>query len=344
MSRTEQNEKNRDGQDGQLQGAGMPRVGVDTGGTFTDFVWLDNQGRIHVRKEVSTPADPSEAILGGFKHLELPAETAIVHGSTVATNALLERRGARTALVATVGFADVLAIGRQDRPDLYALVPRKPEPLVPGKWRFEVNERVTAEGQILQALEADDLTDVVDQLLAEQIESVAVCLLFSFLRPEHERQIRTAIEARQAERGSGTRPLHVSLSSDILPEFREYERTSTTAINAYVAPLMSGYLTRLESEVAPRSLAVMQSNGGIIGAARAGREAARTVLSGPAGGVVGAMYVAKAAGIDDITGRPRTKTPAEPQPPMQTWYWAGLMPATFWAAKFIWIRPPRVRS
>ncbi len=282
------------------QGAGLSKVGVDTGGTFTDFVWLDRQGRLHVRKEISTPADPSEAILFGFEQLELSSETAIVHGSTVATNALLERRGARTALVATAGFGDVLAIGRQDRPDLYALVPRKPDPLVPGKWRFEVHERVTAEGQILQALEADNLKDVVDQLLAEQIDSVAICLLFSFLRPEHERQIRAAIEARQAERKSGTRPIHVSLSSDILPEYREYERTSTTVINAYVAPLMSNYLKRLESEVAPRSLAVMQSNGGIIGASRAGSEAARTVLSGPAGGVVGAMYVARAAGIDDI--------------------------------------------
>jgi N-methylhydantoinase A len=276
------------------------KVGVDTGGTFTDFVWLDGRGRLHLRKQIGTPADPSEAIVRGFEGLELPAETAIVHGSTVATNALLERRGARTALVATAGFGDVLAIGRQDRPDLYALVPRKPEPLAPANWRFEVKERVTAEGKIDQALEADDLNRVVDKLLDEQVESVAVCLLFSFLRPEHERQIRAAIEARQTERDSGGRSVLVSLSSDILPEFREYERTSTTVINAYVAPLMSSYLARLEKKVAPRPLAVMQSNGGIIGAARAGREAARTVLSGPAGGVVGARYVAGMAGIDEI--------------------------------------------
>ncbi|UCG23554.1 MAG: hydantoinase/oxoprolinase family protein [Chloroflexota bacterium] len=274
-----------------------PKVGVDTGGTFTDFVWVDGDGRLQVHKELSTPVDPSRSILSGIDKLVIPLAASIVHGSTVATNALLERRGARTALIATAGFADVLAIGRQDRPDLYALVPRKPDPLVPRQWRFEVDERVTAEGQILRALDETDLARVVRELLADEIESVAVCLLFSFLRPEHERQIRAAIKAALP---AAEQPIHVSLSSEILPEYREYERTATTVINAYVAPLMNRYLKRLEREVAPRSLVVMQSNGGIIGPVRASSEAARTVLSGPAGGVVGAMYVAERAGFKNI--------------------------------------------
>jgi N-methylhydantoinase A len=280
--------------------AAPPKVGVDTGGTFTDFAWLDGDGRIQVHKELSTADDPAAAIMGGVGKLEIPPAASIVHGSTVATNALLERRGARTALIATAGFGDVLAIGRQDRPDLYALVPRKPDPLVPRERRYEVDERVTAEGQILRPLDESGLAKIIDELLAGEVESVAVCLLFSFLRPEHERRIRSAIESAVRASLQGERPMHVSLSSDILPEYREYERTATTVINAYVAPLMSRYLTRLEREVAPRSLVVMQSNGGIIGPERAGSEAARTVLSGPAGGVVGAMYVAERAGFGDI--------------------------------------------
>jgi N-methylhydantoinase A len=277
-----------------------PKVGVDTGGTFTDFVWLDGVGRLQVLKELSTPIDPARAILRGIEKLKIPSTASIVHGSTVATNALLERRGARTALIATAGFADVLAIGRQDRPDLYALVPRKPDPLVPREWRFEVDERVTAEGQILRPLDKVGLAQVVDELLTDEVESVAVCLLFSFLRPEHERQIHSVIRSAMRASPAGEQTIHVSLSSDILPEYREYERTATTVINAYVAPLMSRYLTRLERDLAPRSVVVMQSNGGIIGPERASSEAARTVLSGPAGGVVGAMYVAERAGFEDI--------------------------------------------
>ena len=183
-----------------------PKVGIDTGGTFTDFVRLDGSGRIQVRKELSTPHDPSGAILLGLERMEVDREAAIVHGSTVATNALLERRGARTALVTTAGFGDVLAIGRQDRSELYALVPRNPEPLVPSTWRFEVKERVAADGAVIEPLEAKSLMQVVEKVAAEQVESVAVCLLFSFLHPEHERQIRAAILARLQDR----RPIHIS--------------------------------------------------------------------------------------------------------------------------------------
>ena len=272
------------------------KLGVDTGGTFTDFVWLDSHGRLRIHKQLSTPSDPSQAIVEGIRESALPPDSAVVHGSTVATNALLERRGARTALITTAGFGDVLAIGRQNRPDLYALVPQKPEPLVPSKWRFEIAERVTSGGVVQAPLDQGELDRLVDRLLAEGVESVAVCLLFSFLWPHHERRIREALIARIGDKHD----LHISLSSDILPQFREYERTSTTVINAYVAPLMARYLSRLETRLGHRRLAVMQSNGGIISARGAAEEAARTVLSGPAGGVVGARFVANLAGFDDL--------------------------------------------
>jgi N-methylhydantoinase A len=236
--------------------------------------------------------------------LQVSQEVGVVHGSTVATNALLERRGARTALITTVGFADVLVIGRQNRPDLYALVPQKPEPLVPRDWRFEVNERVTVQGEILVPLDLDDLKPIMARVKADQVESIAVCLLFSFLRPEHEQQIRDVLRDWKLEIASDSdfppAALHISLSSEILPEFREYERTAATVINAYVAPLMDRYLSRLADGLSPRRLTVMQSNGGVINAKKAGAQAARTVLSGPAGGVVGARFIAGHAGFDDI--------------------------------------------
>ena len=269
------------------------RTGIDTGGTFTDFVWWDGQ-TLHIHKELSTPADPAQAILSGIGELGVPASAGIVHGSTVATNAILERRGARTALITTAGFADVLAIGRQNRPDLYTLVPQKPAPLVPRRWRLTIAERITATGTILQPFDPASLEPLLRLLAAEQIESVAVCLLFSFLRPDHEQAVARAIAARLPHIAN------ISLSSDILPEYREYERTSATVINAYVAPLMSRYLRRLAAGVAPRPLTVMQSNGGVIQAETAGVQAARTVLSGPAGGVVGARFAAAQAGLPDI--------------------------------------------
>ncbi len=277
----------------------MVRLGVDTGGTFTDFVWLDDHGRVRIHKQLSTPEDPSAAILGGITRLGLPATADVIHGTTVATNALLERRGAATALITTAGFADVLAIGRQNRPDIYALVPQKPQPLVPRQWRFEVNERVTAAGDILQPLDPAELDLIFERITADGVESVAVCLLFSFLRPQHEQQIRQALEAWQTASG---RPgeLLISLSCDILPEYREFERTATTVINAYVAPLMARYLTRLAGGLGGRRLSVMQSNGGVISASTAAAQAARTALSGPAGGVVGARFVAGQAGFDQL--------------------------------------------
>lgn len=273
------------------------RIGIDTGGTFTDFVWFED-GELRVHKELSTADDPSTAILSGLERIAAAADSSLVHGSTVATNALLERRGARTALLTTAGFRDVLALGRQDRPSLYALVPRKEPALVPRNWRLEIDERISAQGEIIHALAPPELESIARVLHDERIESVAVCLLFSFLRPEHEQAVHDYL------RGYGDdewgRRLHISLSSAILPEFREYERTATTVINAYVAPIMSRYLKRLEEQVAPRPVVIMQSDGGIISAGVAGEQAARTVLSGPAGGVVGAFHVAQQCGIDQI--------------------------------------------
>jgi N-methylhydantoinase A len=269
-------------------------IGVDTGGTFTDFVWLDS-GMLHIHKQLSTPADPSRAVLSGLGRFAEGSSVPVVHGSTVATNALLERRGAKTALVTTAGFADVLAIGRQNRPELYALVPQPPSLLVPRAWRLEVVERVTAQGEVLVPLQEEGLAALAAILAEDEIESVAVCLLFSYLYPDHERRIRDFVLAARPPALE-----HISLSSEILPEYREYERTATTVINAYVAPRVGNYLRRLEAELAPRALHVMQSNGGVISAGRAAREAARTVLSGPAGGVVGAQYVASQAGYEEI--------------------------------------------
>ena len=262
-------------------------IGIDTGGTFTDFIRLDDDGRLRVHKQPATPDDPARAIVAGLAACGAPPDAPVVHGSTVATNALLERRGARTALITTAGFGDALEIGRQHRPDLYALVPQKPPPLVPREWRFEAAERVGATGEVVRPLDEAALAPALAQMAAEGIESVAVCLLFSFLYPAHEWRVGELVRAAL---GAG---VHVSLSVDILPEYREYERLATTVINAYVAPLMSRYLARLAKALAPRRLAIMQSNGGLIDAAAAGAQAARTALSGPAGGVVGALFVAK---------------------------------------------------
>ena len=277
------------------------RLGVDTGGTFTDFVWLGENGRVQIHKQLSTPHDPSESILSGMTVLQVPEAAEVVHGTTVATNAYLERRGARTALITTKGFRDVLAIGRQNRPDIYALVPQKPEPFVPKKWRFEVEERVTANGEVLTPLNLDSLQPILDELENEQIESIAICFLFSFLHPEHEKQVQELISNLVTEgHKSPISTLPISLSSEILPEYREYERTSTTVLNAYVAPIMAKYLRRLAEGVAPRKLSVMQSNGGVIRAETAALQAVRTALSGPAGGVVGAQHLARQIGIENI--------------------------------------------
>jgi N-methylhydantoinase A len=270
-------------------------LGVDVGGTFTDFVLLDDAGRIRIHKLLTSARDPSLAILQGIADLEIGAGATVVHGATVATNALLERRGARTALITTEGFRDLLEIGRQARSELYALQPTRPAPLVPASRRFELPERVDRQGIILVPLSLEATDAIAQQVLAEGIESVAVCFLFSFLNASHEHQVRGRIEAL----GGSSAPF-VSLSSDVLPEYREYERTSTTVINAYVAPLTSRYLSNLERGLAGRRLRIMQSNGGAISAEAARSLAARTALSGPAGGVVGSFELARLAGLNSV--------------------------------------------
>jgi len=278
-------------------------VGIDVGGTFTDFViWRDGQLIIH--KIPTTPGDQSRAILTGLHENGLLAgdgaaagQLEIVHGMTVATNALLERRGARTALLTTAGFGDVLAIGRQNRPHLYRLHQERPAPLVKEAHRLEIRERLDHTGAVLTPLDEGDLAALAGRIAAEAIESLAIVLLFSYRNPLHERRIAEAIHQALPD-------LPLSLSSEILPEYREFERTSTTVINAYVQPLVARYLARLEDALAqeaawpkgdPPPVRIMQSNGGVIGLHQAADQAARVVLSGPAGGVVGAFAVAEQA-------------------------------------------------
>src|SRR6266404_2610960 len=269
------------------------RVGVDTGGTFTDFVF-SHRTQLQVFKIPSTPSDPSLAIRDGLQRIgELTgtnlADLEVVHGTTVGTNALLQRRGARTALITTKGFEDVLAIGRQARPELYNLNAVRPPALVADALRFGVSERVSANGDVLEALDEKELSKLVELLKKQEIESIAICLLFSFIHPEHEQQIARAVSSLN---------IPVSVSHVILPEYREFERTSTVAINAYLQPLMGNYLKRLEVNT-PR-LRVMQSSGGSSSAGIAAAEPVRTILSGPAGGVVGALRTARVAGFEKI--------------------------------------------
>jgi N-methylhydantoinase A len=271
---------------------GMLVVGVDTGGTFTDVIWYGGEGTRFVTAKVpSTPDDPARAILAGLKRLKdmgLPVPGRVVHGSTVATNAILEKKGVATALVTTAGFRDVLAIGRQNRADLYDPFFRRPPGIVPDALRFEVAGRVLADGSRREALRPEAARDLAARVAASGAESVAVCLLFSFLDPSDEVLLGRELEARG---------LHVSLSHEVMREFREFERTSTTAVNAYVSPIMARYLTRLEQGLDPgAALCVMQSSGGVITARTAMRQSVRTILSGPAGGVAAAVALAKETG------------------------------------------------
>ncbi len=266
------------------------RVGIDVGGTFTDFVVFDEaEGRLSTFKVFSTPDDPARAVLEGLQQVP-KAVRQVVHGSTVATNALLERKGARTAFVTTAGFRDLLHIGRQNRTELYDLAARRPEPLVPRALCFEVPERIGPDGTVLQPLDETAIPPLIEALRAAHVESVAVCLLFSFAHPDHEQRLA------QALREAG---FVVAASSDILPAFREYERASTTTASAYVAPVLDRYLGRLEAALGA-SLRVMQSSGGLIHAREARAQAVRCVLSGPAGGLIGARFVAGLSGTHHL--------------------------------------------
>jgi len=280
------------------------KIGVDVGGTFTDVaLWDDATQRLAYLKLASVPHDPAEGILAGIRGIAARegvtpgALTFVAHGTTVATNALLEGKGARTALITTHGFRDLLEIARQKRPDLYDLQADKPPPLVPRDLRFEVRERLLADGRVLETLDDGDVADALDRLGAPDPEAVAVCFLYSFLDPAHERRVATLLRERRPR-------AYVSLSSDVSPEFREYERLSTTVLNAYLGPLISRYISRFDDEVrrlgVPRAPYINQSNGGIISVATAAQHPVRTLLSGPSAGVMGAAWAARQSGIDSL--------------------------------------------
>lgn len=272
------------------------RVAIDTGGTFTDCVYLAD-GQLQVLKVFSTPADPSLAVLEALARIGGRKALDVRHGTTVGTNAMLERRGARVSFVTTAGFEDTIAIGRQTRGKLYDWFAPVPVCLVPRALRFGVPERVSAEGEILRSPTDEELAALVELVRGSGAEAVAISLLFSFANPETEKRVEAALRSLE---------IPISTSHRILPEFREYERAATTVVNAYLAPRMQSYLLQLEERVTAQHAGgrvdVMQSSGGIIPARLAAQEPVRTVLSGPAGGVIGACEMARWAGFERIIG------------------------------------------
>lgn len=279
------------------------RIAIDTGGTFTDCVWVDPATRrLRMLKVFSTPGDPSQAIVEAIRQIVSQQKFVLLHGTTVGTNTLLERKGARTALVTTAGFEDAIEIGRQARPKLYDFFFERIEPLVPKNLRFGVGERTAANGEILEEPTADELHNLVNRAAEAKPESLAISLLFSFANAKNEDAVAESLSCLGV-------PL--SVSHQILPEFREYERTSTVVINAYLQPVMGQYLGNLADGLRPSSVGrqtsgslsqifVMQSSGGITALGAAAREPVRTVLSGPAGGVVGAAASARRSGFENI--------------------------------------------
>ena len=270
------------------------RVAIDTGGTFTDCVWIE-RGRIRLLKVFSTPADPAQAIAEAICQIANESPVTLLHGTTVGTNAILQRKGARVALVTTKGFEDAVEIGRQARPKLYDFFFDRVEPLVPADLRFGITERTDSEGNILERPEPQDLADLRQKVQQQHPDAFAVTLLFSFANPANEHAIEQALQPLN---------LPLSISHKILPEFREYERTSTVVVNAYLQPVMQRYLESLDQRLSQPSrrnrIFVMQSSGGITTLATAAREPVRTVLSGPAGGVVGASATARLSGFRQI--------------------------------------------
>ena len=267
-------------------------IGIDIGGTFTDFVVFDEAaGHVSTFKILSTPSSPAQAVLEGLKRIPRESLRTIIHGSTVATNALLERKGARTAFVTTKGFRDVLRLGRQNRRALYDWFSGGVEPLVSPDRCFEIPERIDYRGQVLLPLDTNEIPALAQLLRDWQVQSVAISFLFSFTNPAHEQEVARCF------RREG---LFVTASHELLPEFREYERASTTVVNAYVSPVLDRYLGELETALGASTFHIMQSNGGRIQAREARQQGVRSILSGPAGGVVGAAHVARLAGFDRL--------------------------------------------
>jgi N-methylhydantoinase A len=282
--------------DPRKNGSASPlRVAVDTGGTFTDCLWFEG-GRVRMHKVFSTPADPSRAILESLQQAPAAGGLILLHGTTVGTNSLLQRNGARVAFVTTAGFEDSIEIGRQSRPRLYDFFFDRIEPLVPAERRFGVPERTAADGKVLERPTPAQLRALRAAVARRQPQAIAISLLFCFANPENERAVAKALD------GLG---IPLSVSHLILPEFREYERASTVVVNAYLQPVMQRYLEKLESRVRSQvrgssGVFVMQSSGGITALGAAAREPVRTVLSGPAGGVVGASAMAARSGFHRI--------------------------------------------
>ncbi len=267
------------------------RIGVDTGGTFTDFVIYIN-GKIEIDKIPSTPKDPSLSILKGInKILRSNLSPMVIHGTTVATNSLLERKGGRVALITTEGFEDILFIGRQTRRELYSLRGERRVPLLPRHLCFGLEERTSASGKVERKVSLSCLRETLEKIKKLKPDAVAVSLINSYANSSNEKTVSRELKKEK---------LLISVSSEILPEYREYERTATTAVNAYLMPVISRYLTKLEKKLQKAELRIMQSNEGYIPPAKAKREPIRTAFSGPAGGVVGAFHLGKAAGFRNI--------------------------------------------
>jgi N-methylhydantoinase A len=279
----------------------MLRIGIDIGGTFTDFVVYNTNDRsINTFKLLSDNKNPANTVIHGLSELLGDQPTQIIHGSTVATNALLERKGAKTALITTCGFRDVLQIGRQNRPNLYDWNLAPPPVLVPSDLRFEVDERIDSNGNVITPFDIKQIEEISNNLNQNDIESVAVCLLFSFLYPRHEQIISASL------RNKG---YFVSASYEILPEYREYERTSTTVVNAFVSPILDRYLSTLQNSLPTSNLQIMQSNGGMINLSEARQNGASCILSGPAGGIIGAQHITQTimANEGEILSEPKVK-------------------------------------
>ncbi len=276
-------------------------LGIDTGGTFTDFVLFDDQSKsVRLHKVLSTPRAPETAIFQGLNDLNIDtAGLVLVHGSTVATNAILENKGVRTAYITNNGLADVLTIGRQAREQLYNLTPIKKPALIPAELCLEVNSRLNAQGQHLSQLDQQNLSLLIERLQVLKPQAVAINLLYSFFDDSEERKIEQAIINH-----FGDEAIFISRSSDVLPEYKEYERGMTTTLNAKVGPLMQGYLLRVERGLKNKrnncTLSIMQSSGGTVSVQQAGRYPVNLLLSGPAGGLKGAQTVAAASGFKQL--------------------------------------------
>ena len=265
-------------------------LGIDTGGTFTDFVYIDDKG-LHIHKVLSTPNAPEKAILQGIDELGVDDKSLlIVHGSTVATNAVLEKKGVRCCFVTNYGLADMLTIGRQARKELYNLNPKPEKPPVPQNLCLETGGRVSAQGELINTLTDEQIAELVSKIKLLAPEAVAINLLFSFLDDAAEKRLEEAMPDG----------IFVSRSSNVLAEYKEYERGMATWLNAYVGPLVIGYLDRLRKSVKALSVSVMQSSGGTIAAEQAGEQAVRMLLSGPAGGLMAALHIGQKAGFERL--------------------------------------------